>query len=189
MLNDVVAESVGKDFSGKWRNGDARGLALENVAEVFKVAISAADRGGFELEGGDVGAADDFVGRVHVAANPVSLGISNLDSSANHGELQALVTSTAKKTARRRWKATSEVEDGLLQSPENSQAGRRSPRTSADERLVVPASWKMAKCIHGREMVTTFSKFHVVCFHVGHELNTCHDYSISCPKCLLTEVV
>lgn len=78
MLNHVIAEAVRKHLARQRRNGDARALALEDVAEVFKVGVAAAHDGVLELEGGDVGAADDLVASVHVARCAVCLGVSDL---------------------------------------------------------------------------------------------------------------
>jgi hypothetical protein len=67
VLDDVVAEAVGKHLSRQRGDGDAGGLALEDVAEVLKVRVAAAHDGGAQLEGGDVGAGMDLVARVHGA--------------------------------------------------------------------------------------------------------------------------
>ena len=78
VLNHVVRESVGKDLARQRWNGDARRLALENVAKVFKVGVAAADGGRLQLKGGDVGAGEDFIVGVHVSAEAVGLGVSDL---------------------------------------------------------------------------------------------------------------
>lgn len=76
MLNHIIAEPVREHFSWERRNGDARGLALEDVAEVLEVGVSAADDGVPELESGDVGAGVDLVGGVHAAGGgAVCLGV------------------------------------------------------------------------------------------------------------------
>lgn len=79
MLDDVVAKAVGEHLPGKWGDRDTRALALQDVAEVFEVGVSAAHDGVFELEGGDVGAADDFIRGVHVSRRAVRLGIADLE--------------------------------------------------------------------------------------------------------------
>lgn len=78
MLNHIVAEPVREDFAREWRDRDARGLALQDVAEVFKIGVPPADGAVFESEGGDVGAADDLVIGVHVAVGAVCLGVFDL---------------------------------------------------------------------------------------------------------------
>ena len=45
---------------------------------MLKVRVATADGGGFELEGGDVGAGDDLVVGVHVSTKAVGLGVSDL---------------------------------------------------------------------------------------------------------------
>jgi hypothetical protein len=40
MLNDVVGESVRKDFAGEGWNRDSRGVSFENVAKMFKVTVA-----------------------------------------------------------------------------------------------------------------------------------------------------
>lgn len=78
MLNHIVAKSVCKHLAGKRGDGDARRLALEDVAEVFEVGVAPANGAVFELEGGDIGAADDLVVRVHVTVGAVCLGVFDL---------------------------------------------------------------------------------------------------------------
>jgi hypothetical protein len=67
VFNHVVGEAVRQDLARQWGNGDARRLALEDVAEGFELVVPAAHRRRLELEGGDVGAHYDLVGRVHAA--------------------------------------------------------------------------------------------------------------------------
>ncbi len=78
MLNHIIAESIRKDLARKRRDSDASGLALEDVAEVFEVGVAATDRGVTQLEGGDVGAALDFVRCVHGATGAVGAWILDL---------------------------------------------------------------------------------------------------------------
>lgn len=77
-LDYIVAESVGKDLSRKRWDGDTCALALENVAKVLKVRVSAAHAALSELEGGDVGAAEDLVVGVHGTSHAVSSRVANL---------------------------------------------------------------------------------------------------------------
>ena len=67
VLNDIVAESIRKNFAWQWRYGDSSALALQYVSEVFEIGISPTDRAMFELESGNICTADDFIVRVHVA--------------------------------------------------------------------------------------------------------------------------
>lgn len=67
MLDDVVAEAVRKDLSRQRRDGDARALALQDVAEILKVGVASPHAAVLQLEGGDVGPADNLVVGVHGA--------------------------------------------------------------------------------------------------------------------------
>lgn len=78
VLNHVVAEPVGEHLARQRRDGDARALALEDVPEVLEIRVAAAHDRVLQLEGGDVGAADDLVRGVHVARCPVCLGVADL---------------------------------------------------------------------------------------------------------------
>lgn len=78
MLNHIITESIGEDFSWERRNRHARTFALEYIAEIFKIAVAAADGAVAKLECGDIGAADNFVVGVHVAADAVSLRVGYL---------------------------------------------------------------------------------------------------------------
>lgn len=48
MLNHIVRKPVRKHLPWQRRDRDARRLALQDVAEMFKVAVAPADGGGFE---------------------------------------------------------------------------------------------------------------------------------------------
>jgi hypothetical protein len=67
MLNHVIAEAVRKHFAGQRRDGHARALPLQDLAEVFEVRVAAADDGVAQLEGWDAGVQVDLVGGVHGA--------------------------------------------------------------------------------------------------------------------------
>jgi hypothetical protein len=79
VLDYVVTEAVGEDLAGERRDGDAGGLALEDVAEVLEVGIAPPHAAVSQLEGGDVGPADDLVVRVHAAAHAVGARIFDLE--------------------------------------------------------------------------------------------------------------
>lgn len=87
-LDDVVAEAVGEDLSRERGDGDAGALALEDVAEVLKVGVAAADAALAQLEGGDVCAAEDLVVGVHVAAHAVGSRVADLYARAPISQLQ-----------------------------------------------------------------------------------------------------
>lgn len=78
MLDHIVAESVRKHFARQRWDGDTRALPLEDVTEVFEVGVASADGAVLELEGGDIGAADDFVVCVHTAGGTMGLGVFDL---------------------------------------------------------------------------------------------------------------
>ena len=79
VLNHVVAEAVGEDLAGQRGDSDAGGLALEDVAEILEVGIAPAHGAMSQLEGGDVGPADDLVVRVHAAAHAVGARVLDLE--------------------------------------------------------------------------------------------------------------
>jgi hypothetical protein len=78
MLDHIVAEPIRKHFSRQRRDRDARALALQDVAEVFEVAVPAAHAAVPQLEGRDVGPAEDLVVGVHAAAHAVGAGVFDL---------------------------------------------------------------------------------------------------------------
>lgn len=78
MLNHIITEPVCEHLTRQRGNSDARTLALEDITEILKVGVSAAHNRVLELEGGDVGAADDLVGSVHVSGCAVGLGVADL---------------------------------------------------------------------------------------------------------------
>lgn len=79
MLDHIIAEPVREHLAGERGDGDASRFALEDVAEVLKVGVAPTDGAMLELEGGDVGPADDFVVGVHVAVGAVGLGVFDLE--------------------------------------------------------------------------------------------------------------
>lgn len=78
VLNDVVAESVGEHLARQRRDGNARALALQDIAEVLKVRVSASHDRVLQLEGGNIGAAHDLVRGVHVSRRTVRLRVAHL---------------------------------------------------------------------------------------------------------------
>lgn len=78
VLDDVVAESVREDLARQRGDGDARALALEDITEVLEVTVPPAHGAVLQLEGGDVGPADDLVVGVHLARGAVRLRVFDL---------------------------------------------------------------------------------------------------------------
>lgn len=78
-LNNIIAKPIRKHLPRQRRNGHPRTLPLENIAKVLKVGIAPAHGGLAQLEGRDIGAADDLVVGVHVAADAVGAGVADLD--------------------------------------------------------------------------------------------------------------
>lgn len=78
VLNDVVAEPVGKNLARQWGDSHARALPLQDIAEILEIGVAAAHDGVLQFEGGDVGSADDLVGGVHIAGCSVGLRVAHL---------------------------------------------------------------------------------------------------------------
>lgn len=125
-LNHIVAKSIGKHFSRQRGDGHARTLPLQYVAEVFEIRVSAADAALAQLEGGDVGAAEDLVVRVHGPADAVGSGVANLEAAKGLG----LVTAQSGRDRGGRERPGGHGKIVPL-SPGNSRAGRKSRRSSA----------------------------------------------------------
>lgn len=79
-LNHIIAETIRKYLSRQRRDCDSGALTLQNVAEILKVGVATTDAALAQLEGGDVGSAQDFVVGVHGAADAVGAGVSYLRS-------------------------------------------------------------------------------------------------------------
>lgn len=79
VFNHIVAEAVREHLARQRRDSDARRLALEDVAEVLEVGVAAADGRLAQLEGRDVGPAEDLVVGVHVAAHTVGAWVADLE--------------------------------------------------------------------------------------------------------------
>lgn len=78
MLDHIITEPVREDLAGERGDGNTSRFALEDVAKVFKVRVAPTDGAVLELEGGDVGPADDLVVGVHMAVSAVGLGVFDL---------------------------------------------------------------------------------------------------------------
>ena len=79
MLYHVIAESVCKDLTGQRRNRHSGTFSLQDVTKIFEVRIATADSAVFELEGRNIGSADNLVISIHVTGCAVSLRVFNLD--------------------------------------------------------------------------------------------------------------
>lgn len=79
MLNHIVAEAVREHLAWQRGDGDARTLALQDVAEVFEVRVAAAHAAMAQLEGGDVGATYDLVVCVHAPTYAVCARVLDLE--------------------------------------------------------------------------------------------------------------
>jgi hypothetical protein len=77
VLNHIVRETVCEDLARQGWYCYARRFSLEDVAESFEFAVSAAYDRVLKFEGGNVGGYFDFVRRVH-AATDTCKGISLL---------------------------------------------------------------------------------------------------------------
>lgn len=115
-LDDVVAEAVGEDLARQGRDGDARALALENVAKVLKVRVPSADAALAQLEGGDVGAAQDLVVGVHVPAHAVRARAAHLDLEEVLGRAVDLVEALLARVGHG-------LEDGPVEEPAGAGGG------------------------------------------------------------------
>jgi len=78
MLDHIIAKPVREDLPRQRWDRDARGFPLQDVAEILKVGISTAHTAVSELERRDVGAAEDLVIGVHVAAHAVGSWVLDL---------------------------------------------------------------------------------------------------------------
>jgi len=127
MLNHIITKPIRKHLPRQRRDRDTRALALQDIAEVFEVGVAAADGAVFELEGGDVGAADDFVVGVHAARGAVGLRILDLWV----------------------WREVLVIGGegcggggAVLLSQGSFRGARKSPRSSAGVHRALPASWR-----------------------------------------------
>lgn len=83
ILNDVVVEAIGKDLARQRRNCDTGAFPFEDIAEILEIRVPSPYGTLAQLEGGDVGTAEDLVVGIHVPAHTVRLWISDLDDRAN----------------------------------------------------------------------------------------------------------
>jgi len=66
MLDHIVGESVCENLAGQWWDCNPSALALQYIAEVLEVRVSAPDNRIAQFEGWDVCSRVDFVRGVHV---------------------------------------------------------------------------------------------------------------------------
>ncbi len=79
MLNHIVTKPVRKHLPRQRRDRHPRALPLQYIPEILKVGIPPAYGAVLELEGGNVGPADDLVVCVHAARRAVRLGVFDLE--------------------------------------------------------------------------------------------------------------
>lgn len=78
VLNHIITEPIGEYLPWKRWYCDSGAFAFQDVSEVFEVGVSPAHDGMLQLEGGDVCAADDFIGSEHVTGSSVGLRVADL---------------------------------------------------------------------------------------------------------------
>jgi len=78
VLNHIVAEAVRKHLPGQRWDRYPRALALKYVSEILKVRVPATHTGLPQLEGRDVGLAENLVVGVHGAADAVGAWVFDL---------------------------------------------------------------------------------------------------------------
>ncbi len=78
MLNHIVTKSIGKHLAWQRRNRNPRALPLQDIAEVLEIRIASADGRLAQLEGRNVGSANDLVVGVHVPTHAVGSWVLDL---------------------------------------------------------------------------------------------------------------
>lgn len=133
MLNHIIAESVGEHLARQRWNGHPRGFPLQDVAEVFEIGVAPADGAVLEFEGGDVGAADDFVVRVHASVGAVRLRVLDLEGTVSQwmdGRVPLVGFANGRNFG--------QIRNGPL-FPGSFRGAHRSLRSSAGGHLALPA--------------------------------------------------
>lgn len=114
MLDHIITKAVCKDLAGQRWDRNSRRLALQDVAEVLEVRIASAHAAVAEFEGGDVGAANDLVVCVHVAAHAMSAGV--LDLGRESGGVGGRRRGTQKKAREQERRTSSSDQEDRLTS-------------------------------------------------------------------------
>ena len=78
MLNHIVTKPICKNLARQRWDRNARRFPLEDIAEVLEIRVPPTHAAVAELERGDVGATEDLVVGVHVAAHAVGAGVLDL---------------------------------------------------------------------------------------------------------------
>ena len=78
MLNHIVTEPICKDFAWQRRDRNPRRFPLEDITEVLEIRVSSTDTAVAELESWNIGATENLVVSVHVAAHSVGAGVLDL---------------------------------------------------------------------------------------------------------------
>lgn len=134
VLNHIITESIGKHFPWKRWYCDSGALAFQDVSEVLEVGVSPAHDGMLKLEGGDVCAADDFIGSEHVTGSSVGLRVADL-LRKKRVCLAFRAFAVIDDSSRRMWKQSSP------QSRGSSREVRRAPQRFAAATQELPALW------------------------------------------------
>jgi hypothetical protein len=78
VFDNIVAEAIREDLARQRRNCHTCRFSLQDIAEVLEIGIAPTNRAMAELEGGNVGAADDLIVGVHTSAHAVSTRVLDL---------------------------------------------------------------------------------------------------------------
>jgi len=71
MLDNIVTEPICEDLARQWRDCHSCRFSLQDLAKVLEIRIAPTNRAMAELEGGDIGTADDLIVGVHTSAHAV----------------------------------------------------------------------------------------------------------------------
>lgn len=82
MLDHIITKTVCEDLPRQRRDGNARRLPLQDVAEVFEIGVPPTHAAVSQLEGWDVGPAENLVVGVHAAAHAMGAWVLDLKVSS-----------------------------------------------------------------------------------------------------------
>lgn len=80
VLNHVIAKTICEDLSWQRRNSNSSRFPLQDVAEVFEIRVSSANRRMTQLKGRNVGSAHNFVISVHASTHTMCTRVLDLRS-------------------------------------------------------------------------------------------------------------
>jgi len=78
-FDHLVRKPIGKDFAGKCGDINAGRLALQDIAECFKVRIPPPHKRMPQLEGRYIGFANNLVVSIHLPSKSMRLWVANLN--------------------------------------------------------------------------------------------------------------